>query len=150
MDSLLQNQYVVGALTLFISLYASLARPELPPFMMTLFENPIFKVLFMFLAVYLSSKNIQLSLMISVAFVVTLNLISEQRISEGFTEGIREGLMMEGFEDSVEDSDENFDGGEGFDDGEEGFDDGEEGFDDGEEGFDDDDEDFVGSVRENE
>ena len=81
---LLENQYVSATLTLFLALYAILARPVLPPFLANLFENPLFRLFVLFLVAWTASHNAALSLMIALAFTITLNLLSEQRIAEGF------------------------------------------------------------------
>lgn len=83
-NRLLENQYVSATLTLFLALYAILARPVLPPFLANLFENPLFRLFVLFLVAWTASRNAALSLMIAIAFTVTMNLLSEQRIAEGF------------------------------------------------------------------
>ena len=42
------NTYVSTILSLFVVLYGSLARPELPSFVSNLFKNAIFRVLVLF------------------------------------------------------------------------------------------------------
>jgi type IV secretory pathway VirB3-like protein len=93
--TLLKNDYVSASLSLFLALYAGLARPQLPAFIADLFENALFKILILTLVVYISSKNLQLALMIAVAFTITMNLLNEQRIAEGFISGIKEGMLTE-------------------------------------------------------
>lgn len=79
-----QNSYVSTTLSLFLVLYAGLAKPEMPSFIRRLFDNPVFRILILSLVVYRGNKDPQLSLMIAVAFTVTLNLLSEQEMVEGF------------------------------------------------------------------
>ena len=45
----LQNPYVSAGLTLFLVLYGGMAKPDLPDFVMDLFDNAIFRVLVLFL-----------------------------------------------------------------------------------------------------
>ena len=49
MAMVLGNPYLSTALTLFLVLYAGLAAPNLPHFIASLFENPLFKFLILFL-----------------------------------------------------------------------------------------------------
>ena len=84
LEILNNNEYVKTILSMFLVLYASLARPELPDFIRKLFENPIFRILVLSLIVYRGNKDPQLSLMIAIAFTVTLNLMAEQEVQEGF------------------------------------------------------------------
>jgi len=81
---LLDNTYVSAVLTLFLILYASLARPQLPNFMLNLFDNPLFRMLFLFGLAFMASRNVQVALLVAVAFTVTINLLSEQKMVEGF------------------------------------------------------------------
>ena len=88
LNNFLNNQYVTSALTLFLILYAGLIRPRLPDFLATLFENPFFRLLFLFLLAYVSSRNSQVALIVAVAFMVTMHILSTQRMAEGFYAGM--------------------------------------------------------------
>jgi hypothetical protein len=90
-NTALTNPYVSASLSLFLVLYSSLARPELPTFVMDLFDNSIFRILVLSLVVFMSGRNLQLSIMIALAFTVTMNMLNEQKVAEGFIDGIREG-----------------------------------------------------------
>lgn len=81
------NKYLTGFLTLFGILYISLARPQLPSYINDLFNYPIFKFLLLVLTAYIATKNLKVALIISLVFVVTLNLLNEQKIAEGFISG---------------------------------------------------------------
>ena len=83
----MNNTYVNAALTLFLILYAGLVRPPLPPMISDLFENPLFRLLFLFLLAWTASKNSQVAILVAVAFVVTMGLLGEQRMVEGFFAG---------------------------------------------------------------
>lgn len=87
MDTLtnyLSDPYVSAALTLFLVLYGAMARPDLPDFVSQLFDNAIFRMGVLFLIAYTSSKNIQVALLVAVGFTVTMQLLSERKIAEGF------------------------------------------------------------------
>ncbi len=79
-----QNKYVSTTLSLFLAMYAALARPAFPPVLKKLFDNPVFRILILSLVVYSSHKDPQLAIMVAVAFTVTLNLLSEQEVKESF------------------------------------------------------------------
>ena len=80
LKKLLKNQYLTGFLIIVTVLYASLARPVLPLQLIRIFEFPI-------------TKNIQVALVVSIAFYTLMNLIREQKIAEGFLDE----LEIEGF-----------------------------------------------------
>jgi predicted neutral ceramidase superfamily lipid hydrolase len=81
---ILENPYVKAILTMLILLYTASIRPDLPSFLKNLFTNPIFKVVVLFFVVMRAQKDPVFSLAVAVAFVTTLNLISQQQAKEAF------------------------------------------------------------------
>ena len=82
-DKIFQNETFVNLLTLFVALYAGVIAPKLPDSIINLFNSSISKILLLFMIAYTSSKNIKLSLMISIIFIITNNL-SNKRYLENF------------------------------------------------------------------
>ena len=80
----MNNPYVTATLTLFLILYETLARPDLPDWMMALFENPLFRVLVLFLIAFMASHNAQVAIIVAIVFTITMNLVSERKMAEGF------------------------------------------------------------------
>ena len=76
--------YASPTASLFLLLYASLARPQLPEFIANLFSYALFRLLMLVLMVFMSGQNIQLSIMIAIVFTLSMNLLSEQKFAEGF------------------------------------------------------------------
>lgn len=68
----LDNKYVAGAVRVFLVLYASLVAPKLPSGLAKLFTNSIFKVLVLFLIVYLGMKDPTVALLVAVGFTVSM------------------------------------------------------------------------------
>ena len=87
-QNFLKNQYVNAALTVFLISYACLARPQLPSFLARLFESSLFRLVFLFLLAWIASRDAQVALLVAVAFVITMNVLSEQRMVEGFIAGM--------------------------------------------------------------
>lgn len=85
-DMILANPYISGALLLFLVLYSSMARPSMPDWVAKLFENPLFRLLIMFLIAFTATKNTSVALMVSLTFMITLTLISEKSVAESFVE----------------------------------------------------------------
>ena len=67
LDSIISNQYSRVAIKFFL-MYSSFARPEIPDMMKSLFEHSIFRILVLFLVAYMTSKDIMVSLAMSLAF----------------------------------------------------------------------------------
>ena len=83
-DNLMLNPYFATVITIILSVYAALASPKLPNFLKKLFDNSIFKVLIISFIAYRANKNPQLSLLIAICFVVTLNFLAEKENKEAF------------------------------------------------------------------
>lgn len=98
----LSNNYVKTGLALFLVLYSSLARPQLPQFVMDLFDNSIFRLVVLTLVVFMGNGNIQIALLTAVAFTITMSMLNEQKIAEGFVDGIKEGMITENFDNDTD------------------------------------------------
>ena len=85
MSAVFENKYSSTVLTVIILLYASLASPKLPNFIIKVFENPVFRVLFLSLIVYKGNRDPVFSIMIATVFTLVTNMISQQRFFENFT-----------------------------------------------------------------
>jgi len=116
---MLNNKTVVSVLSLLLALYAGAAAPKLPNDVVVFFDSVLGKTLFMFLIVYLSSRNTQLSIMVAVAFLVTLSCMNKRNL-EGFKTKTS-ASKNEGEEAEAEEGEEDEDGEEvGEEGGEEG------------------------------
>jgi len=76
------NDVVKTVLYLFLVLYASLVRPELPRFLETLFKNNLFRLFVFFLIAYLAEKekNYTLALLVALVFFVSMNYLTEREV----------------------------------------------------------------------
>jgi hypothetical protein len=106
----LENKNVTATVSLLLALYAGLAAPALPNVVISFFDTFLGKVLFIFLIAFVASKNVQVAIMLAVAFVVTLN-VANKRYAESF-------MNIERFENEdfdTEEEDENENENEDFD-----------------------------------
>jgi len=87
-NNILRNDYVTAVVALFVVLYASNVAPRLPEVVMDLFNNPVFKVFVLFLVAFVANKNPAVALLVSIAFMVTLNMVNRQEAEEGFLDVI--------------------------------------------------------------
>ena len=81
---ILDNPYVKAVLIILIMMYAVLIGPNLPSYIRNLFYNPIFRVAFCFLIVMRADKDPVFSLVLSIAFILTLSSLAEQQAKEAF------------------------------------------------------------------
>ena len=74
LDSLkiLDNQYVLTAVRVFLILYAGLVAPRLPSNLSNLFDNSLFKAFILFLIAYVGVKNPTIALLVAVGFTVSM------------------------------------------------------------------------------
>ena len=68
----LDNAYVAGMVRIFLVLYAGLVAPKLPKGLASLFKNPIFKVVVLFLIVYVGMKDPTIALLTAIGFTVSM------------------------------------------------------------------------------
>ena len=71
----LQNPYISGILNMLLILYAGLIAPELPDFIKSFFNSSFGKVIIVALIAITANKNISVSLLIAISYILTLNFI---------------------------------------------------------------------------
>ncbi len=74
----------MNLLRLVALLYASMAAPRLPANVEAMFEKDLFKVAFLALIIWVGSKDLQLSVLLAIGFVVSVNHVSGRRLLETF------------------------------------------------------------------
>ena len=79
-----KNKTISSTVGLFLVLYGGMAKPTLPKFVKELFGNPVFRVAILALIMYRGNKDPQLSLMLSVGFIMIMNQLNEDKIKEKF------------------------------------------------------------------
>jgi hypothetical protein len=84
LQKVVDNKYISTAITLFLGLYAVLLGPKLPNFVKDLFNNIIFRIFILFLIVVRGNKDPKMSIMIAIAFVLTLDYIYVKSAKETF------------------------------------------------------------------
>ena len=78
------NKYVSTAITIGLGLYAALLGPNLPKFVKDLFTNTLFRILVLFLIAVRANNDPAMSIVMAVAFILTLDYIYKQDAQETF------------------------------------------------------------------
>ena len=78
-----KNTFVFIVLVVFLTMYGPKFAPKLPNNIKVLFENQYFKALIIFLILYLSNKNMAVSLMMTIIFFAVMSFLNKN-YSEGF------------------------------------------------------------------
>ena len=82
----LQNPMINGILNILLILYAGLIAPELPDFMKTFFNSMPGKILNVALIAITANKNTSISLLIAIAFVLTIHFIDTEKYANKIVE----------------------------------------------------------------
>jgi hypothetical protein len=76
----LDNVYISTTLKVLIGLYAAFAAPKLPPSLVDLMDNIVVRIAFAFIIVLTATRDAGMALMISIAFIVTLQTANKYRL----------------------------------------------------------------------
>ena len=79
------NEYVLAVLTIFTIVYASQARVDLPRWLVKLFKNDIFRIIYLSLLLMVPFETApHVAIILAIVFVVTLEFIHRQESKEDF------------------------------------------------------------------
>lgn len=96
-DNMLQDRTTSIVVSIVLALYAGLAAPKLPNSVVMFFDTMIGKVLFLFLIGFMASRNVQVALMVAVAYVVTLH-VANKRTTEEYINFLKRERFMNYYE----------------------------------------------------
>jgi hypothetical protein len=82
----LANPFLMAVLKIMIALYAAQVAPRLPGKITDLFQTTLVKVIALFLIIYISERDFQLAVMLSVLFVLGTNFVAGRGIFESFSD----------------------------------------------------------------
>ena len=85
-DFLLKNGFLYAILVVFLTMYGPRLHPKLPSTVKNLFNNPLFRMVVLFMIGYLINKNFVVSLVIALLFTITFNMIQNEEILNGMAE----------------------------------------------------------------
>ena len=83
-NNVLQNPVILGLLTAMLAIYGPRLHPKLPPVIRNLFNNSSFRFLVILMIIYISSKDLVLSFIISISFIFIFSLTTTMEIKEKF------------------------------------------------------------------
>ena len=90
--SLLENKYIAGGVKIFLIVYAATIAPKLPNFLARALQNPLVKLLILFLIVYTGIKDPVTSLLIAIGFTVSMQTLNKMETSSSLSELIRDAV----------------------------------------------------------
>ena len=80
--SFLDNKYVRTSVLTFLAIYIAIWSPRLPKSMNHLFKNNVFRMVIFSLALFVSTKDLGVSLMIALAFLVSMITLRKYSLME--------------------------------------------------------------------
>lgn len=80
-----ENKYFFAILSILTALYGAQIRPTLPKIIMDLFQNPMFRLLILFLILVRGYKDPQFALIMAVSFILIMDAIRNQLFKETFS-----------------------------------------------------------------
>lgn len=80
--SFLDNEYVSSALIIFLIVYATLAAPKLPDYILRLFDYTIVKLVLFFLIAYIAQKNASVAIVAAIGLLVTIIALNKLKLNE--------------------------------------------------------------------
>jgi len=110
--NVLNSPYFYGFLAMFLGLYGPRLSPKLPKSVTDLFENKVFRFVFLLLIVYMSNNNLQMALIITIAFLLLTSYSENQKVEEFFEDKHKENFSD--FDAITEFYNEEFDNEEHF------------------------------------
>ena len=76
----LDNVYISTAIKIFIALYAGFAAPQLPKSLVDLMDNVFMRIGIAFVIVFFATRDPSIALLVSIAFIVTLQQSNKMRL----------------------------------------------------------------------
>lgn len=79
-DLILHNKIIGVLLLLFTWTYILIARPEMPSYIKTIFENVIFRILAITFLLYVSTRDFTVALSLTLVFLTLMHIINSQEL----------------------------------------------------------------------
>ncbi len=86
LEKISSNQYLSSFIVLFFVVYGSAigSGGKPPKFIIDIFKNPIARIIMLILVAFIANRNIQVSVVMGIAFYLTQQFIFKQEMNEKF------------------------------------------------------------------
>ena len=91
MDNILSNPVTYGVLAIFLGMYGPRLHPRLPKPVKDLFGVPLFRFAVIVLVIFMSTKDLSMALVVSIAFLIVMSIANSQDMEEEFMSRYKEG-----------------------------------------------------------
>ena len=77
--TIFDDEYIVICIVLIVILYASIEKSSMPPFMINIFKNDIFRIIFLFSLLMINfDKSPYLAIIIAILFITIMDSIDTE------------------------------------------------------------------------
>ena len=90
LQTIMDNPLVIGLISIALTVYGPRLSPKLPDFIRNAFNNSFFRLIVLVLVIFIGSRNIRLSLVLAILFMVLMSITNNQNIKEDFEQQINE------------------------------------------------------------
>jgi hypothetical protein len=90
LQTIMDNPLVIGLISIALTVYGPRLSPKLPDFIRNAFNNSFFRLIVLVLVIFIGSRNIRLSLVLAILFMVLMSITNNQNIKEDVEQQINE------------------------------------------------------------
>lgn len=90
LNKLMDNPLVVGVIAIALTMYGPRLSPKLPDPIRNAFNSSFFRFLVMVLVIFVGYRDIRVSLVVAILFMVLMSITNQQNIKEDFEQQINE------------------------------------------------------------
>jgi hypothetical protein len=90
LQTIMDNPIVIGLISIALTVYGPRLSPKLPDFIRNAFNNSFFRLIVLVLVIFIGSRNIRLSLVLAILFMVLMSITNSQNIKEDFEQQLNE------------------------------------------------------------
>jgi len=80
LNVLMDNTYLSAIIKVLLIMYGCIIAPKLPTSVLRLLDNTFVKILFVILIIFMAKRDLGISLLIAIGFILTLQLINQNKL----------------------------------------------------------------------
>lgn len=90
LNNLMENPLIIGLISIAVTIYGPRLSPKLPVFISNAFNSPLFRFIVLTLIVFVGSRDVRVSMVLAILFMILLSVVNHQNIKEDFEHQINE------------------------------------------------------------
>ena len=90
LNTVMDNPLVVGIIAIAITMYGPRLSPKLPDPIRQAFNSAVFRFLILALIIFVGFRDIRMSLVIAILFVILMSIVNQENIKEDFRQQVNE------------------------------------------------------------